>query len=909
MSGNTAIAGIPSNIRVLDVNDNPISSLSVVRYTYIQRISLVCSESDVSWTITPELPSNLRLTKSTGLINGQIEILLPATQFNITASNASGSTSIMFTIESTNCPHGEFLYPKTTISDQGMFKLLKGTEEVYSAYISQTGNINVICLPTDTYTYSFTCQAAYSKACILVVTGESGLVYKSLQVTKDATTTGDFEMSPSAAPTPSPASNPVFVTSGTQSSIFISASTIRGNFTFTPELPATVTFNPARSSIEGKWETQGLHVFTVSCSNSQGEGSVALQVGVDYCTAPLRLLQVVRTQGQSNEFLNITNANGETLLDVAFNGDSLKTNLCLPEGLYHLHLYGDSDKGWYENAPLYLYDDQHEVIGLYSLPAGQSERHLRVFLQETVPAGTSLLFIKKSPGKKWTEKSFNTRLWEEGKAGSWGAFPDSNTVYFRKEVTVFQESLSLHMGVVMVKLMAEGKVTLFVDGEVVFEEEIPQAVWKEISLPASMFADEATLAVQLTKLASSSSTTITFDMAVQPLVGNHLLRSHEGTASEIQTKPTPDHPASKAFSMDPNSYWLASSFPASLDFAFAKNRAAVITEIRFYKQSMPDMPTKLTVYGKLTSSSSSQYYYMTCANHSRDGQRNGEEGLVKLATLESSTFFKGTGTNSFLLPATRAFSAYRIVFESSAQGKPVQISDVRLFTHNRLTCPKKFGLEAALTGEVLYKGCSWNQAGVRRMRCEDEENVALWRDDRSACRSRVPSKGLAYVDTSFLLVNVTSDKWETSVKSGLESMITSDMMVRKNETEYTYVRDRTDATTLQLEFNVRFTLEEEIGDYIKRHMGYFVNDLNEKMVKRYSMTCPGIHIESLKGPSLYEPIPWANFWKNTILITIIVVLVMVLYLRSGTHSSSKKRLTRTQKGNAVEKSGLLEEEH
>ena len=821
----------------------------------------------------------------------------------------------MFTIESTDCPHGEFLYPATTISDQGMFKLLKGTEEVYSAYISQTGNINAICLPSDTYTYSFICQAAYAKACILLVTGESGLVYKSLKVEKDNTVTGDFEMSPSSVPTPSSSSNPVFVTSGVQSSIFLSASTIRGNFTFTPELPTTVTFNHARSSIEGKWETQGLHVFTVSCSNSQGEGSLELQIGVDHCNAPLRLLQVVRTQGQSKESLNITNASGETLLDVAFEGDSLKTNLCLPEGLYHLHLYGDSEKGWYENSPLYLYDDQHEVIGMYSLPVGQSERHLRVFLQETVRAGTPLLFTKKSPGKKWTEKSFNTRSWEEGKAGAWGTFPDSNTVYFRKEITVLQESLDLHMGVVMVKVMAEGKVTLFVNGVLVFEEEIPQAAWKEISLPASLFTDEAIIAIQLTRLSSSSSSTaITFDMIVQPLVGNRLLRSHEGTASEIQAKPTPEHSASKAFNMDPNSYWLASSFPATLDFAFAKNRAAAITEIRFYKQSTPDMPTKLTVYGKLTSSS--QYCLYGNGNHSRARQQTdkekaeaGEEGLVKLATLESSTFFKGTGTNSFFLPTTRAFSAYRIVFESSAQGKPVQVSDVRLFTHNRLTCPKKFGLEAALTGEVLYKGCSWSQAGVRRMRCEDEENVALWREDRSACRSRVPSKGLAYVDTSFLLENVTFDKWETSVKSGLEGMITSDLMVKKNETEYTYVRDRTDATTLQLEFNVRFTLEEEIGDYIKRHMGYFVNDLNEKMVKRYSMTCPGIHIESLKGPSLYEPIPWLTIWKNTILITIIVVLAMVLYLRSRTRSSSKKSLTRRQKGNIVEKSGLLEEEH
>lgn len=904
-SNPTIVSGAPTDIRVLDVDNNPITSLTVVRYTYIQRITLVCSESDVSWIITPELPKGLRLTKTTGVINGQLENLLPATQFNITATNASGSTSIMFTIEVTECPHGEFLYPATTISDQGMFKLLKGTEEVYSAYISQTGIINAICLPANTYTYSFHCQAASSSACILIVTGESGLVYKAIQVTKDETETGDFEMTPSSPPTPSCSPNPVLVTSGAFSSIFISASTIRGNFTFTPALPRAVSFNYARSTLEGKWDVQGLHAFTVSCSNSQGEGSFVMRVGVDYCESPLRLMQLVRSQGQSKESLNVTDSTGKVIFENTFAGDSLKRNLCLPEGIYQLHLFGDGEKGWYENSPLYLYDGQHEILGMYSLPAGQHEQHVRVLLQETVPAGSMIQYTKEIPNKKWIEKSFNARSWEKATAGLWGSFSATNQIYFRKAVIIPMEKENLHMGAVLVRLYAEGSVMMYVDGQLVFAETIPTALWKEITLPASLFGNESVIAVQLTKLtaiSSSSSSTIYFDLAIQPLVGNRLLRSHEGTASEEQSQPSHEHPASNAFSMDPNSYWLVSSFPAALDFTFAKDRAAVVTEIRFYKQSTPDLPTKLTVYGKLNS---------TTTRQEREGQEGQEEEveLIPLATLESQTFFRGTGTNMLTFANTRAFSSYRIVFEASAQGKPIQVSDVRLFVHNRLTCPKKLGLPATLTDSTLYKACPWTQTGLRQLRCVDEENVALWEDDRSACRSRIPEKGIAYVDTSFLLVNVTADKWESSVKSGLEGMITADLLVRKNETEYTYVRDRTDEMTLQLEFNIRFTLEEEIGDYIKRHMGYFVNGLNDLLVKRYAMSCPGIHIDSLSGPTLYEPIPWASIWKNTIMIIIIVVLAAILYLRSGTTTPSKKSLTRTQKKTEVEKSSLLDAAH
>lgn len=80
------------------------------------------------------------------MINGQVVSLLPETTFNITATNSNGSVSILFPITVTSCPYGEFLYPKTTLGDQGLFKLMKGKEEMYTAYLSPTGIVNAICI-------------------------------------------------------------------------------------------------------------------------------------------------------------------------------------------------------------------------------------------------------------------------------------------------------------------------------------------------------------------------------------------------------------------------------------------------------------------------------------------------------------------------------------------------------------------------------------------------------------------------------------------------------------------------------------------------------------------------------------------------------------------------------------------
>lgn len=830
----------------------------------------------MKWSIDPLLPSSLTLNRNTGLINGQVVSLLPETVFNITATNSSGSVSILFPISVTSCPYGEFLYPKTTLGDQGMFKLKKGSEEVYSAYLSQTGITNAICIPYETYSYEFNCMVATYDACIVTVTSDSGLVFKSLKVAKKETEMGDFEMVPQSVPIPSTPINPVLAISGVTVSIFLSASTVHSNFTFSPSLPSTVVFLDNRSSLQGVFPEGGSYQYTVCCSNSQGEGSFVLRVNVDLCDSSLLLTQLSRIQGQPTESMNITNSKEEVVFNYQFDGNSMKLNLCLPQDDYMVHIYTTGETGWYENAGLVIHDASHEIIGMYWMQAGEYEKHTRLVLRYAVNEGSSIKYHHGPVSGKWTEASYRDSSWSDGSVGNWGSF--DSEVYFRKSVKLDE---SIRFGIVLVNVFVEGTVELHINSVLVWKETVITAEWKRLSLQASIFEESSILAVKLTK-SSSSQTTVYFDLQVQPLFANSLMRSEQGSATDDLVKPDPSHPPSKAFDGDPTTYWSASSLPASLTFSFAKSREVAVNEIRFYRMTnIKEVPTSLRIEGVINNSTS-----------------------TVLATMSTLTFFKGSGFHSFFFTNTSPYPAYRIVFEAGGSGPSIRVYEIRFYIHNSLTCKKQFRLSALQTGGVAYQSCPLGQVGVKQMRCIDQDNVAMWVDDRSSCREKYPSRGVAYVDTAFTLTNITLSEWEYPIQHDFADIITTQLTVKNNETSYTFVRDLTDEILCSLEFRIRFTLEEDIGDYVQRHMKYLINDLDAMLKEKYKNTHPYISITVNSGPDLYEPIPWGSYVRNTIIGAIILVLIIVLYLRSGTKGKGKQ-LHRKQNATNAETSNLL----
>lgn len=865
-------ASAPTHIQVIDHEGNELTHLSVYRYTVIPDIRTVCSETDVTWSISPELPPGL--TYSYGVIKGEVTSRFPATVYNITATNSAGSASTRFTIEITDCPYGEFLFPN--VMPRGRLYLKQGGDIVYYKEL-EYGDHGVICIPRRETLFEFTCTSTNGNPCTLVIKDESGFTYKSLYTPMKATETGRLDLVPTEIPIPSTPVNPVYLVSGVESTIFLTASTIRGNFTFSPALPETLHFDVDRSWIEGTWEEAGLHVLTVTCANAVGEGSFVLKVGVDACDEGLRLVHLVRKASMTETF-NLTTSKGEVLYDHKFSSDPVNLNFCLPDDDYSLHLY-QSDAVT-SCVPLYVYDSQ-ELIGIYEFPLTQGEKHVSISLQDVVKEGSVIRYHRgKIEDERWRMNSYDDHAWKEGVVDEWGTFDSSTTeIYFRKSIAFPDRPY----GVVLVKLFVEGGVNVYVNGVHVFEEEeVVEKVWKRLTLPASLFNQENNVIAVLLqkKKATSSMTTMTtmttimerkneeevkiyFDLVCQPLIENHLLRSNEGTATEEQEHPDPTHPASHAFTDE--DYWKISSVPASLTFTFAMDRAVAVNEIQFFKNGVLGITVRV------------------------EGILNNRTAVV-LAT-PAPYHFLGIGMRTISFANVRAFSAYRLVIESDTPGS-LFIKSTRFYVHNILTCAKQTGIEAHPAGSVVYQDCPLGQVGIRQFRCVEEANRAFWVDDRSGCVARHPEKGVAYIETVFRLWNVTMDEWNdgvVNVHATLIDLLTRNLTIRADEIQYTSVRDTSFDNTLQIEFNLLFTLEEEEGLFIKHHMDRFVDELDSILKKKYQSSCPFIHIETLRGPNVYLPFHGKRYIRDVIYVSIILILLIVICI-IGRRRHADKRL-------------------
>lgn len=876
--------GVPSSIIVKNAAGETITSFSTVQYTYIEKITLSCSETDVKWSITPSLPNSLSLNTNTGVISGQVLELLSTTQFNITATNSSGSTSIFFPITVSTCSHGRFIFPRVEATDQGMLILKKDDQEVYKAYLSNSGIINAICLPYTEYDYSFNCQSAYYTSCNVLLNDDDNTVYLSIKAQKGDSVTGKVNFVATELPTPIVENNPFPVVSNEESLLFFSATSVHGNFTFTPALPSTIQFDYLRSSIKGKWTERGIHTFTVECGNEKGVGSLEFSVYVDRCPDSLSLAQLVRKQFQPDEGFNITNSKNEVVYNYMYASSGLRVNLCLPEDEYVVHLFKADSTGWNFKTPLYINDETGYNLGVFTVEAPATRTEMGFSTIQSIHSGSKLRFFKGNVKSKWTQLKFKDSDWSEGSVNTWGVF-DASVMYFRKVFTLSSDRFYAH---VLLDVLCKDKVTVFVNDEKVIEtSDLNESEFTRLSLPSSAVQQgENILAVMIQRTRSQASEAVLFDVRLRPTSVSCISLVGRGEASSDEASVSSEYPPSNAFDDDPLTYWISSKVPSTLFYTFSANSHEVINKVTFYKVAgLKTIPLAFTIQGI-----------------------RGEE-RVTLKEVRSTTLLQGTGYATFTFPNKQAFNKYAFIFPSTESGTGIQVNEIALFSYNELFCKKKIGYASIETGSAHFKSCPFNSVGTRQMKCVDVNNQPEWVDDRSACLQRIPRSGIAYVDTSFLLFNVSYSAWETTVQKGIADIITANLVVKANETQYSFVSDRTDDSIAQIFFSLRFTLEEDIGDYVRRHTTYLVNDFNSILTKKFGTIHKGISIEVQDGPHLREPIYWSKIILYTVMISLIVVLSFLLYLRTGRKTHGKKNLLKYKKQQVDEgKHSLLSEE-
>ena len=792
--------------------------------------------------------------------------------YNLTATNNDGKSSIPLSITVSPCPYGNPLYVEVFYADLSVIRLYDGDKEVF--YYEKTRRIDPLaCLPYQSYRYNATCRDGKDGFCYFQITDKENITFTEFKTPELQYATGTFDMVPKSKPTLFVEKDPLVFVTDMESLIYISSSAPHTRFAFSPELPRTVKFNPILSSLQGKWMERGVFSFNVTCSNSVGEGLLVITVNVDMCSEPLQDISFSRIVTTYGETMNLTDASGNNLLSIPFSGGTQRDILCVPEGVYFLHLEGVEKEGW-KKDPLTVRNYHLGRMGDYAVPAEQHSLDTTLVVKKLVAVSDVWSFHSGDLSDDWTSEKYHEKDWKSGKSGEWGRFNTSKTILFRKQVTM--DSV---YGTMMLEVEADGAIELFVNGVSVWSQTVSTGFPQKLTFRASLFGAKALLAARL-KQVSSVDDAIRFSVVMRPLTTFSLIRSENGIATGSFRGKEHDPEVVKAFDLNSKTFWLVDWLPATATYMFSNASVAVNSIYLFVNSWFESGMDGMTVEG-ITA----------------------ESKAVPLATVGTSFFLKSDAYRELRLNNDFAYVGYRFNFTGRRTGF-IRMRDIRLRVTDHLLCKKKIGLSPLETGAWHDKKCLLGKVGVRAMRCENVNNVATWVDDRSSCVARFPSSDVAFVDSWYHLTNVTLWNWGV-YNDLLLNVLTDQLIVKRKEISTVVLRDASTENDPVVAVMLRFEVEEAIGDYVLDHLKQMLPDLPKLFKDVLPTQYSDASIECVKEPVLYEPIHWGDIARSCLnggIIIIVTAVITICFLQSRRHTRSLHR-----KGTKKEKQSLLEQ--
>ena len=156
------------------------------------------------------------------------------------------------------------------------------------------------------------------------------------------------------------------------------------------------------------------------------------------------------------------------------------------------------------------------------------------------------------------------------------------------------------------------------------------------------------------------------------------------------------------------------------------------------------------------------------------------------------------------------------------------------------------------------------------------------------CINRYAPKGVSYVDTVFTVSTLRDSSYSTLFDK-ISSIIVANLTVWENEISYPIVKSLNIDGSLR-EVMMRFTLEEELGDYVEKKLIHILSHLGEesvdKMDKKYLRP---FTVQFDQNPTYRYPFPWHMVWW--IVVGVIFYIVSLVIAVFCTHLTIRSKLT------------------
>ena len=628
----------------------------------------------------------------------------------------------------------------------------------------------------------------------------------------------------------------------------------------------------------------GVHTFTMRASNEKGNSEVVLNIYINQCPPQYSYLHISRPSGNTDD-LYIYDINQNLVFTDWVNGEYGNV-LCLDPGRYYLNVTRGKDSREYEMYFLDEHDDVNDMM-IWNV-VGDSQVQM-ITLGDDIPFGSSLKYlISDNPDKNWNMKKYRDKNWKEGKTGSWGSFSHS-TVYFRKQFSVDDIS---QVSIVHVTIKGHDRVTVFLNGVQISDVDMASRNLTSIrtTVPSDMISKGTNvICVCLTRTSSTSPTDmIDFDLKLKTVPAEILLRDYDGIASDqpVQTKSL--YAAKNAFGEQ--YYWKSIAVPVNLTYLFTNGDQSWINQISFFVYSAP-YPVDFMIQGLVTVPDKNESYVIVQADD--------------LVHVQDDTFLYMQNHYKVDFTPSRAYDGFRFVFyKGYNNSESIRIDRIQFYVRSNRMCKGSWGKEIRV-GDNQIEKCPFKYIGYRVKHCVlDVERKPIWEIDDSMCINRYAPKGISYVDTVFTVTNLPYG-WYDSLFEKINTVVTSNLTVWNDDISYPIMKYQ-NIYDCSREVVMRFTLEEELGDYVEKKIAPILPHLGkeaaDKIDKDYLR--PFTVEFDLKATYRY-PFPWSIVcWIVIGVVFYLVSLVVAIFctklsVRSNLTSGKVSAVKRLKKSKTV----------
>ena len=154
------------------------------------------------------------------------------------------------------------------------------------------------------------------------------------------------------------------------------------------------------------------------------------------------------------------------------------------------------------------------------------------------------------------------------------------------------------------------------------------------------------------------------------------------------------------------------------------------------------------------------------------------------------------------------------------------------------------------------------------------------------CINRYAPKGVSYVDTVFTVGPLPDDYYSTLLEK-INEIILANLTVWENEISYPVVKSLNIDGSLR-EVTMRFSVEEELGDYVEKKLIHILPRLGEesvdKMDKKYLRP---FTVQFDQNPTYRYPFPWHMVWWiiGGVVFYIATIVITVWYMKLSIRSN------------------------